>query len=145
VIRVRVSLVFPGFVEGLGDESPAAPPGVLQGIPPLAAVACAALVVVRDERPTVRPLPAPPGAARRRAGDRNRAPSDLRSARARAPRRRRAALLAVPPRCGLVAASSASGARIKRHGCRAVMSRTTGSRLARRASGSRGMRLRWYG
>jgi len=44
-----------------------------------------------------------------------------------------------------VAASAAGGQRIKRHGRRAVMSRTTGSRLARRASGAPGNALTFIG
>jgi hypothetical protein len=137
VLRVRVSVVFPGIVEGAGDESPAAPLVDLQGIPRLPAVASATLVVVRDERPAVRPVWSTAGPARRRCGDGDRPPPDLRPPGARAPGRRRAAVLALPPQRGLVAASVAGGQRIKRHGCRAVMSRTTEAGLARRASGSR--------
>jgi hypothetical protein len=93
-------------------------------------------VVVRDERSSVRPLPAPSCAAWWRPRDRDRAPSDLRSSWPRAARRCRAAVLAMSSGRGLVAAWMAGVARIQRHGCRAVMSRTTGAGLARRASWS---------
>jgi hypothetical protein len=79
-------------------------------------------VVVRDERSSVRPLPTASCAAWWRAGDGDRAPSDLRPSRARAPRRCRAAVLGVPSQPGSVAVPMSCGRRIKRQGCRALKS-----------------------
>ena len=112
-----------GLRDGGPRECPSPALAAVFAVRRLAGMARPALVVVRDKRPPVRALWQRVGAARRWAGNGVGASLELCAAGARAPRRRRAAVLGLSSRRGLVASSMTWPRRaIKRHGCRAVES-----------------------